>query len=264
MKTLTRAILAGLLLVAPMRGVALGAEADVRILQTQLEIEKRLLDAARRRWLDQLDTERRAAQAVDAAARGAAAAVARGDARPAAAPGETQPPSLEEASLALAEAERAMTAALAASKPLALATEQQSLRVAAVEAALAAFRQRAPATPLDGTWDISFMPGSRGILRLTQVGTLLTGDYSLESGASGSITGTFAGGTFMADRIDATAGRDAMLTGALAGDRLEGTWLAAIFGQGIAESGTWKATRKSALTAPPAEQPEGDETPPGR
>ena len=233
---------------------ARAADADVRVLQVQLEIERRLLDAASRRWLDQLEGERRAAQAVDAASAQAAASLRRAALPASAIPADAPPvATVAEARATLTDAERAMSAALASSRAISSGLESQSLRVGALEAALAAMQDRVVATPLDGTWDLIVEPGRRGTLHLTQVGTLVTGDYAMLDGASGSVTGTFAAGRLRLDRIDGAAGKDAILDGTLAAGRLEGTWLSTIFGRGVAESGRWSAVRRSEIVAPPPE-----------
>jgi hypothetical protein len=232
------------------------ADADVRMLQLQVDIERRLLDAAAQRWSERLEAERRAAQAVESAAASLQLALRRGGVAPGSTPA-TAPPTVQAAAATLEEAERALAGALQAKIALGAAFDGQAVRVSALEAALVALSGRVSATPLDGTWDLLVEPGRRGSLHLTQVGTLVTGDYSMMDGASGSVTGTFAAGRLRLDRIDATAGKDAMLEGVLTSGRLEGTWLATIFGRGTAESGAWSARRRSDLPPPePAAEPE--------
>lgn len=237
------------------------ADADVRGLQVQLAVEKRLLDVASARWREQLDRERRAAQALESAAGQVLALLGRPP-QPVAAAADAI--SAADASLALSAAQQAMSAALLESRVRAIEHENQALRLGAIEAALQAVGARSPATPLDGGWNLVLDGTRRGVLRLTQVGTLVTGDYAMEDGSSGSLNGTFAAGRLRVERVDANAGRDAVLEGALTADRLEGTWLATIFGRGVAEAGRWVALRQPEVVTPavPADELEGVATAP--
>jgi hypothetical protein len=227
------------------------ADTETRVLQLQLEVERRLLDASARRLLDQLESERRAAQAVEAANAQAASSVSRAMS-PATAITPDQPsvPGIVESFAGVADAERAMAGLLASSRAAQLAFEAQAMRVEALSAALGAVQDREPETPLDGTWDVVYAGGRRGTMRLTQVGTLVTGDYAMEDGAIGSLTGTFAANRLRLDRVDAVAGKDAVLEAMLLSGRLDGTWLATIFGRGVPESGKWTAQKRSDLPAP--------------
>lgn len=250
MRWLARTTLALAVALAPV--LADAAEQDVRTLQSQLEIERSLLEAAVRARADHADRERLAATAVEAAAASVRVALAR-LLSPAA--GTERAMTLGDAQAALTDAERALLPLLLESRAQSLLVESQALRVQALQAAVDALRARGPATPLDGTWDVVMDPGGRrGVLRLTQVGTLVTGDYAMADGSTGSLTGTFAAGRARLERVDAAAGRDSVLEGRLvARDRLEGSWLATIFGRGQAEAGTWTAQRRSDLPPPPAE-----------
>jgi hypothetical protein len=81
---------------------------------------------------------------------------------------------------------------------------------------------------MDGRWVISFMPsGTRGDFFLSQSGTLLSGDYVLENGQSGSLVGTFVNNGIFVERIDAKYGKMGRIEGPLSKDRqsVRGTWL---------------------------------------
>ncbi|MFN7965680.1 MAG: hypothetical protein U0V87_08330 [Acidobacteriota bacterium] len=100
--------------------------------------------------------------------------------------------------------------------------------------------------PLTGVWDLVWMPGSiAGTLYLDQSGTLVTGQYKLSNGMSGSLQGTFVNGKLYLQRIDAVRGRDAEIEGALDSDglRLRGTWQNFELVQGGLPRGQWTARR---------------------
>jgi hypothetical protein len=81
---------------------------------------------------------------------------------------------------------------------------------------------------MDGHWVITFMPsGTRGDFFLTQSGTLLSGDYVLDNGQSGSLVGTFVNNAIFVERIDAKYGKMGRIEGPLSKDHLsvKGTWL---------------------------------------
>jgi hypothetical protein len=237
---------------------ARAADTDVRVMEVQLEVEQRLLDATARRRADHAESERLAAMAVENAAASVRTTLLRA---PGTGPVPEGAPNVAQAQAALADSERALLALLTESRAQSLALEDQALRVEALTRAFDALRRRGPATPLDGTWDLAMTPaGRQGVLHLVQTGTLVTGDYAMADGSTGSLTGTFAGNRARLERVDAAAGRDSVLDGTLtAPDQLEGTWLATIFGRGVAESGTWIARRKTDLppAAAPATPPEG-------
>lgn len=80
---------------------------------------------------------------------------------------------------------------------------------------------------LDGRWLLSLLPsGVKGEVSLSQNGTLVTGDYHLDNGQSGSLQGTFVNNVLVLERIDARFGRMGRLEGTLARDRLsvKGSW----------------------------------------
>jgi hypothetical protein len=80
---------------------------------------------------------------------------------------------------------------------------------------------------MEGHWSITYMPaGTRGDLYISQNGTILTGDYRLENGQSGSLQGLFVKDQIVLERIDATFGKMGRLEGAVSKDRLsvKGTW----------------------------------------
>lgn len=100
--------------------------------------------------------------------------------------------------------------------------------------------------PLTGVWELTWMPGNiAGTLYLDQSGTLVTGQYKLSNGMSGSLQGTYVNSKLYLQRIDAVRGRDAEIEGSLdaEGMRLKGTWQNFELVQGGLPRGQWMARR---------------------
>ena len=117
--------------------------------------------------------------------------------------------------------------------------------VALLEAELRGKRPAAaPADLLSGRWNVSLDPGEqRGVFRLALEGTLVSGDYSLEGGFSGSLRGTLIGDRLRLERVDSQLGFTTVYYGRLArdGSQLAGTWESTTFGVGAAGTGRWRA-----------------------
>ena len=101
--------------------------------------------------------------------------------------------------------------------------------------------------PLTGSWQITVEPGQEGVVYLQQLGTLVSGTYSLSGGFSGSFRGTFVAGKVRLERIDSQYGFAAIFYGRLVGRgrnaRLQGNWEATQLASGLPTLGTWSATR---------------------
>lgn len=100
--------------------------------------------------------------------------------------------------------------------------------------------------PLTGVWELTWMPGNiAGTLYLDQSGTLVTGQYKLSNGMSGSLQGTYVNSKLYLQRIDSVRGRDAEIEGSLdaEGMRLKGTWQNFELVQGGLPRGQWMARR---------------------
>ena len=117
--------------------------------------------------------------------------------------------------------------------------------VALLEAELRGKRPAAaPVDLLSGRWNVSLDPGEqRGVFRLSLEGTLVSGDYSLEGGFSGSLRGTLIGDRLRLERVDSQLGFTTVYYGRLArdGSQLAGTWESTTFGVGAAGAGRWRA-----------------------
>jgi hypothetical protein len=101
--------------------------------------------------------------------------------------------------------------------------------------------------PLTGAWRLMVEPGQEGIAYLEQLGTLVTGTYSLSGGFSGSFRGTFVAGKVRLERIDSQYGFAAIFYGRLVGRgegaRLQGNWEATQLASGLPSLGKWTANR---------------------
>jgi hypothetical protein len=117
--------------------------------------------------------------------------------------------------------------------------------VALLEAELRGKRPAAAASDLlSGKWNVSLDPGEqRGVFRLALDGTLVSGDYSLEGGFTGSLRGTLIGDRLRLERVDSQLGFTTVYYGRLArdGSQLAGTWESTTFGVGAAGAGKWRA-----------------------
>jgi hypothetical protein len=104
-----------------------------------------------------------------------------------------------------------------------------------------------PGDLLNGRWAVVVEPGEqRGVFRLTLQGTLVSGEYTLEGGYTGSLRGTLVNDRVRLERVDSKFGFNAIFHGRLSPDgrELAGTWEATTFGEGGVGSGRWKASRE--------------------
>ncbi len=106
---------------------------------------------------------------------------------------------------------------------------------------------------LDGRWLLSLLPsGVKGEVSLSQSGTLVTGDYHLDNGQSGSLQGTFVNNVLVLERIDARFGRMGRLEGTLARDRLsvKGSWYSYDIASGQPVTGAFAMDRPAEEEGP--------------
>jgi hypothetical protein len=119
-------------------------------------------------------------------------------------------------------------------------------RIARLEADAAEGRAGAE-DPLSGDWTMRVDPGSQtGEIHFSLDGTLVSGDYTLEGGFSGSIRGTLVGDRLRFERVDSRLGFNAVYYGRLVrgSDSISGTWEATELSSGGPSSGTWAAQKK--------------------
>jgi len=116
-------------------------------------------------------------------------------------------------------------------------------------------RPAAAADLLSGKWNVTMDPGEqRGVFHLALDNTIVSGDYTLEGGFSGSLRGTLVGDRLRMERVDSQLGFIGIFYGRLArdGSSVAGTWESTTFGVGAAGQGKWRAV--------PIRE-EGEETP---
>jgi len=116
--------------------------------------------------------------------------------------------------------------------------------IALLEADLSA---RKPADAVTGRWTVSIDPGDqRGVFRLSLDGAIISGDYSLEGGYTGSLRGTLVNDKLRLERVDSKLGFSAVYVGRVApdGGSIAGTWESANFGDGGPVQGRWAAVRE--------------------
>lgn len=103
------------------------------------------------------------------------------------------------------------------------------------------------ADALSGRWAVLVDPGEqRGSFRLNLEGTIVSGDYTLEGGFSGSLRGTLVNDRLRLERVDSKLGFSAIYYGRLARDSgsISGTWDATDVSGGSPGSGRWRAVRE--------------------
>jgi len=106
---------------------------------------------------------------------------------------------------------------------------------------------RKPADALTGRWTVTLDPGDqRGVFRMTLDGAIVSGDYVLEGGYSGSLKGTLVNDKVRLERVDSKLGFSAVYIGRLArdGGSIAGTWESTNFGDGGPGQGRWTAVRE--------------------
>ena len=106
---------------------------------------------------------------------------------------------------------------------------------------------RRPADAVSGRWAVTLDPGAqRGVFRMSLDGTIVSGEYSLEGGFSGSLRGTLVSDRLRLERVDSRLGFSAVFYGRVARDAssIAGTWESTILGNGAASAGVWKAVRE--------------------
>jgi hypothetical protein len=99
---------------------------------------------------------------------------------------------------------------------------------------------------VSGRWAVTLDPGSqRGVFRMSLDGAIVSGDYTLDGGYSGSLRGTLVNDRLRLERVDSRLGFSTIYYGRVARDAasIAGTWEATSLGEG-ASAGVWKAVRE--------------------
>jgi len=104
-----------------------------------------------------------------------------------------------------------------------------------------------PADAVSGRWAVFVEPGEqRGVFRMNLDGTLVSGEYALDGGYTGSLRGTLVSDRLRLERVDSRLGFSNIYFGRVARDgaSIAGTWEATTFGTGSPGSGRWRAVRE--------------------
>lgn len=108
-------------------------------------------------------------------------------------------------------------------------------------------RRAASEVPIPGgLWRIEVAEGDLvGLMRLNVDGAVVSGDYRLNNGRHGSLSGSFSAGKLDLVRIDSQSGRDASLSAVVDRDSgtLRGSWQRNELASGGPAMGTWSAVR---------------------
>jgi len=104
-----------------------------------------------------------------------------------------------------------------------------------------------PPDVVSGRWAVVQEPGEqRAVFRISLSGTIVSGEYTLEGGYSGSLRGTLVGERLRLERVDSKLGFSSIYYGRLNrdGPTIAGTWESTTFGTGAAGTGRWRAVRE--------------------
>jgi len=157
---------------------------------------------------------------------------------------DTVPDDIARREDAVSDAEQEVRALLEKRRLLVDRIVERRRSIAALEGDLLT---RKPADVLSGRWSVTVDPGAqRGVFRMALDGTIVSGEYTLEGGYTGSLRGTLVNDRLRLERVDSRLGFSAVYYGRVARDAssIAGTWEATTFGTGTAGSGVWKALRE--------------------
>jgi hypothetical protein len=144
----------------------------------------------------------------------------------------------------VAEAEQDVRSLLDRRRALAERILDRKRSIAMLEAELAT---KKASDSISGRWTVTLEPGDqRGVFRMSLEGTIVSGEYTLEGGYSGSLRGTLVNDRLRLERVDSKLGYTAVFIGRAArdGSTIGGTWEATTFGTGGPGSGRWLAVRE--------------------
>ncbi len=157
---------------------------------------------------------------------------------------DTGPEEVSRREEAVSDAEQEVRSLLERRRLLADRVVERRRSIAALEAELAA---KKPPDVVSGRWAVIVDPGEqRGVFKMTLDGTIVSGEYTLEGGYSGSLRGTLVSDRLRLERVDSKLGFSAIYYGRVAreGLSISGTWEATSYGGGVPASGRWKAMRE--------------------
>src|SRR5215831_8615877 len=215
-------------------GILAGSDAVSDAARAELTRERRRLSADLRSLSEVSRRLESAVNQLAGAVRAVSDAANRGDA----------PEDLTRRDEAVAAAEQDVRALLERRRILADRVIERRRTVAALESDLSGRRM---ADSLSGRWSVLIDPGEqKGVFNLTLNGTLVSGEYSLEGGYSGSLRGTLVNDRLRLERVDSRQGFSAIYYGRLVRDdaTISGTWETTTYAAGTPESGAWREARE--------------------
>jgi hypothetical protein len=225
--------IAASLLMAVLAGAPLLADASDAVKAELARERKRLVSDSR----SLADVSRRLETALNQLA-SASRAVAE-----AAAKNDVGPDEITRREDAVSDSEQEVRALLEKRRLMADRVVERRRSIIALEADLTG--KKAP-DAVSGRWAVTLDPGSqRGVFRMSLDGAIVTGDYTLEGGYSGSLRGTLVNDRLRIERVDSRLGFTSVFYGRVARDAasITGTWEATTLGEG-ASAGVWKAVRE--------------------
>ncbi|HKF42110.1 MAG TPA: hypothetical protein VKG01_03330 [Thermoanaerobaculia bacterium] len=228
-----RRILACLLAMAALGGVSLLGDAN-DIVKTELARERRRLTLDSRTLADISRRLETALSQLAAASRAVAEAAAKSDS-----PAEE----ISRREDVVSESEQEVRSLLEKRRLVADRIVERHRSIAALESELTPKKLDA----VTGRWAVTVDPGSqRGYFRMTLDGTIVSGEYALEGGYTGSLRGTLVSDRLRLERVDSTQGFSAIFYGRVARDysSISGTWETTTFGGGATTNGIWRAVRE--------------------
>jgi hypothetical protein len=228
-----RRILAGALLAILGGAASLGDASDA--VKSELVRERRRLTVDARTLADVSRRLETALGQLSAASRAVAEAASRAD---------TSPEEIARREDAVSESEQEVRALLEKRRLVADRIVERRRSIAALESELTT---KKAADAVTGRWAVTVDPGSqRGVFRMNLDGTIVSGEYSLDGGYTGSLRGTLVNDRLRLERVDSRLGFSAIFYGRVARDSssIAGTWEATTFGTGATGSGVWKAVRE--------------------
>ena len=106
---------------------------------------------------------------------------------------------------------------------------------------------RKAADAVTGRWSVLLDPGEqKGAFRLNLSGTIVSGEYTLEGGYSGSLRGTLVNDLLRLERVDSALGFSTVYYGRVAWDSgtIAGTWESTDLSGTTPSPGRWRAVRE--------------------
>lgn len=225
--------LAGLLFLI-LAGTVLGADASDAV-KAELGRERRRLVTDARSLTDVSRRLETALNQLASASRAVADAAGRSD---------NGPDEIARREDAVSESEQEVRALLEKRRLLADRIVERRRSIVALEAEL---QTKRPPDAVSGRWAVTLDPGAqRGVFRMTLDGAIVSGDYTLDGGFSGSLRGTLVSDRLRLERVDSRLGFSTIYYGRVARDAssIAGTWEATTFGSGDSSAGVWKAVRE--------------------